>query len=82
MTVNELIAELQKMDGDSRVIVSKDAEGNGFSPLSSANDGYLYEADTTWSGDIINIEDENDYEDSDWDYITTLPAVVVLWPIN
>ncbi len=33
MTVSELIAELQKEDGNRQVILAKDAEGNGYSPL-------------------------------------------------
>lgn len=34
MKVKDLIKELKKMDQDAKVILSKDAEGNDFKPLS------------------------------------------------
>jgi len=51
MTVKELIEFLSRHDPDRIVIMAKDAEGNGYSPLS---DGWIgrYRADTTWSGDV------------------------------
>jgi len=33
VTVNELITELQELDGDLLVVVSQDEEGNGFNEL-------------------------------------------------
>ncbi len=52
MTVTELIAELQKHDGDRVVIVQKDAEGNGFSPLDEVEgSNCAYVPETTWSGE-------------------------------
>ena len=33
MTVEELITKLQKLDKDRQVILSRDAEGNSYSPL-------------------------------------------------
>jgi hypothetical protein len=50
-TVAELIAKLSEFPGDLPVILSQDAEGNGFSPLSSLGHGY-YDAENTWSGDF------------------------------
>ena len=51
MTVKELIAELKKHDPDRLVILQKDAEGNGFSPLEDVSTG-AYLADSTWGGEI------------------------------
>lgn len=51
MKVRELIEELQKLDQEREVILQKDAEGNGHSPLaclSGDNDCYIPEC--TWSG--------------------------------
>lgn len=51
MKVKQLIKELQKLDGDSIVIMAKDAEGNGYSPLADLWAG-AYRATTTWYGDV------------------------------
>jgi hypothetical protein len=55
MTVKELIKLLKKEDPSALVIMSKDGEGNSYSPLSSFwSGGYL--ADTTWSGEAGLLE--------------------------
>lgn len=85
MTVKELIAELQKHDPDALVVMSCDAEGNGFSPCCDA-DARLYAADTTYSGEVYPLQSEIDADDdldAD-DYAPPPDAVhaVVLWPVN
>lgn len=54
MTVRDLIALLSPMDPNRIVVLQKDAEGNGYSPLrdGGADDNAVYVADTTWSGDV------------------------------
>ena len=53
MTVAELVAQLQLLDQDRIVILQKDAEGNGFSPLESVWGGNgCYRPDNTWSGEV------------------------------
>lgn len=44
MTVKQLIAELRKFKPDAEVVLSRDEEGNGFSPLREVCVGN-YEAD-------------------------------------
>lgn len=51
MTVAELIAALQRMEQDRVVIMQKDSEGNGYSPLADV-DPCAYQAETTWSGEL------------------------------
>lgn len=51
MTVKELIAKLQKVDPNRLVVMSKDGEGNGFSPLCNLVES-KYRSDSTWSGEI------------------------------
>lgn len=69
---------------DRKVILQKDAEGNGYSPLSDAGEG-MYLAGTTWSGemyatpediaaDAAFTEDDAAPDDAE--------RVVVLWPVN
>lgn len=86
MKVSELIALLDKFNPNAQVILQKDAEGNGYSPLSDVDDG-LYNATSTWSGDFYPFQfsaDENGFEDHEWAQMReddTLQAVV-LAPIN
>lgn len=50
MTVKELIEKLQKEDPDRVVIVQRDIEGNGYSPLTDWWTG-AYRAETSWYGE-------------------------------
>jgi hypothetical protein len=55
MTVRELIALLAGMDPDRVVILQKDAEGNGYSPLRARGgvcDDSVYIAESTWRGEV------------------------------
>ena len=62
MKVKELIELLQAKNPEFEVIMSKDGEGNGYSPLSNLSDE-MYQADSTWSGEVVCKEDcEEDFE--------------------
>ena len=50
-TVGDLIDYLATQPRDRRIVMSKDAEGNDYSPLADAGE-YMYEATSTWSGEI------------------------------
>ena len=52
MKVKELKKLLEKVDDDLIVICQADREGNGYSPLSDMDDSCVYEADSTWSGEV------------------------------
>ena len=84
MTVTELIEELTKLNGDRQVILQKDGEGNGYSPLAGIWSG-KYEADCTWSGEAkleeLTEQDRlNGYSEEDLS-INGAPAVI-LFPVN
>jgi hypothetical protein len=51
LRVGELRRHLDGLRDDVLVVLSKDAEGNGFSPLAEAELSD-YEPETTWSGDV------------------------------
>jgi|1_EtaG_2_1085319.scaffolds.fasta_scaffold208990_1 hypothetical protein len=82
MKLSELIKQLRgianKRDDDPLVVLSKDSEGNSFSPCYEPSDGLFYIANTSWYGDVY---DEEDLEDCEIDKEDTEP-VVVLWPTN
>lgn len=78
--VGALRAALDGLDDDLLVVMSKDGEGNGYSPLSEVDLLHRYLAETTWMGEIFNPEAEDDedelYEVEDGE------RCVVLWPTN
>lgn len=69
MTVAELIEALKEYDPSLSVIMSKDAEGNNFSPVYEAEQAF-YLAETTWYGEC--------HEDADNGGVPAL----FLWPVN
>jgi len=86
MTLAELRAALDALNlpDDTIVILAKDAEGNGHSPLVEAEHA-MYLADTTWSGDRYLTEQQRQAE-ADPDEYSEAPddavPAVFLWPVN
>ena len=82
MTVKELIEQLQHEDPDRLVVMSRDGEGNGFSPLHSISP-YAYQADD-WPGKIGMEEltpEARQAGYSEDDIITNGQRALVFWPI-
>lgn len=52
MKVKQLKELLKNIDDERIVILQKDGEGNGYSPLYCIDDESVYVADSTWSGDV------------------------------
>lgn len=75
MTIKELITQLMEYPPDLKVVLSKDAEGNGFSPVYEAEPA-LYVPDSTWSGEVYNSDDPDILEDPNAE------QVLVFWPVN
>jgi hypothetical protein len=85
MLVKELMEILQEFDPESEVILQKDAEGNGHSPLSFWYSGY-YVAESTYSGSIFADEwsaDDCGMDEDEWEKMREdTPLTMVLVPIN
>jgi hypothetical protein len=81
MIVSDLIEQLQELPPDLEIIMSKDAEGNRFSPLSDI-DQQRYRAESTYEGSMLH-EVDKDYYGEDWDEMVenSIPAVF-FWPVN
>jgi hypothetical protein len=78
------LALLAHLPGDTPVILAKDAEGNGFSPLIEAEHA-MYLADTTYSGEHYLTDEARAAEEDPDDYSAApVDAVhaVFLWPVN
>jgi len=83
MTVKELIEKLQKEDPDRIVIMSKDSEGNSYSPLSNFWIG-AYAPTTTWYGEaglegLTEEDKEAGYGEED---VMDGEKALILWPVN
>ena len=84
-TVGELRDLLNGLDPDLIIVMSKDGEGNGFSPLAEAYEAW-YEADSTWSGNVIDADylgvEEDAEDDEIQERLDAADKCVVLWPVN
>lgn len=79
MKAAELIPILQEHP-DWDIVMQKDAEGNGYSPLAGAEPA-KYRAETTWSGNTLHPDDiASGYYDQD--EVDSAEDVFVLWPTN
>lgn len=84
MTVKELIGLLSGFEQEAEVVLQKDAEGNGYSPLAGIWDGQ-YRADTTWSGEVglTGLDDEmRELGYTDEDVMEDGVSAVILTPTN
>jgi hypothetical protein len=93
MTLDELRKALDELGlaGDTSVILQKDAEGNGYSPLDGADEA-MYLAESTWSGETYMTDeqlqakikaDPNGRWDPEKDGAPEgAVRVIVLWSVN
>lgn len=84
MTLAELRAALDALNlpDDTPVILARDAEGNGYSPVVQADDA-LYDAESPYSGQFYATPEMRAAEPGEWDEApdSAVPAVF-LWPTN
>jgi hypothetical protein len=89
-TVGDLLDYLATQPRDRKVILSKDEEGNGFSPLAEGGES-MYAAESTWSGSVHPTPEDlaelmaspNNPGYSDEDAAPEdAERVVLLWPVN
>ena len=59
MKVKELINKLKELDGELEVILSRDSEGNSYSPIWNCMEGFYFPS-TSYSGEIYMDEDYKD----------------------
>lgn len=87
MKVSELISQLQSMPQDAEVILQKDAEGNGYSPLSEADCDCIYVPRSTYHGEVLSTkwtwQEADIYSSEQWEeFKRDNPRCVVLAPVN
>lgn len=85
MKIKELIEQLEGLDPEMEVIMQKDGEGNGYSPLAGADPSGIYIADSTYSGDVYDSNwsaDDADMDEEEWEEILEMPRCLILYPVN
>ena len=85
MKVKELLKTLQDFDPNAEVVMQKDSEGNGYSPLRGIDLDSVYVPDSTWSGNVYPMEwtaEDAGMNKADWNKIKRKPRCVVLYPVN
>jgi len=85
MKVKELLAALKDADPEAEVILQKDSEGNGYSPLACVDLDAVYIAETTYSGDVFSMEwsaEDACKSEEEWTAVLAMPRCVVLAPTN
>jgi len=85
MKVKELLEQLKTLDPEMDIIIQKDAEGNGYSPLAGADPDGIYVADTTWYGTVYDSNwsaEEAAMDEIEWKELHQLPRCLVLHPVN
>jgi len=84
MNAGELIKYLKGFDPETEIVLQKDSEGNGYSPLAGVDDGY-YVPDSTWSGDFYDpsfTADDCCMDDDEFAEMQNRPRSIVLYPVN
>ena len=85
MRVSELMDRLAELPEDAEVIMQKDGEGNGYSPLYEVDGNAIYVPKSTWSGDVYSTEwtaNDADMDKDEWAQMLKKPRCVVLAPTN
>lgn len=85
MTIKNLKELIKVLPDDMEVILQKDSEGNGYSPLAGGDTDGVYVPDTPYSGDVYDTKwtaYDACMEDEEWNEIKAKPRVLILYPIN
>ena len=64
MLASTLIEKLKRLSPDTLIVLQSDAEGNGYSPLSSVDDNLFYIPDNSWSGEVYSLRDLEEPQDN------------------
>jgi hypothetical protein len=81
----KLVAAIPDEMNNAQVILQKDSEGNGYSPLSCVDTDAAYVKESEYSGQVYALKwtaDEACLEEKDWTKIKKKNRCVVLAPIN
>lgn len=84
MNVKELKEAIADLPDDMEVILQKDGEGNGYSPLADIDSEAIYIPESTWSGEVVSTTcTPLDAGEDEWEeFKKNNPRCLVLMPVN
>ncbi len=85
MNVKDLKKLINNLPDDMEVIIQKDSEGNGYSPLCGADPDAVYIPDSTYSGEVYSMDwspEDACKTDEEWAEMKERPRSLILYPIN
>jgi hypothetical protein len=85
--LKEMLNELPEEMNGCEVILQKDGEGNGYSPLAGVDSESVYVPDSIWGGEAYHKEstaDDNLMEKDYWEELKNNPEnrAIILWPVD
>ena len=72
MNIGELKEAIKGLPNDMNIILQKDGEGNGYSPLYGVDPNFIYIADNEYSGEVYSLgfsADDAGFEENEWKYL-------------
>lgn len=85
MNVKELKELIFDLPDDMQVILQKDSEGNGYSPLAGTDSNAVYIAENSYSGEVYSLNwssGDASMSEDDWLEIKKTDPALILYPIN
>ena len=86
MNIKKLKEIIDKLPNDMEVILQKDSEGNGYSPLADCDTNCIYIKEADGPGDVYSTNwsaTDADCIDKEWEDMKRVnPKVLVLCPTN
>lgn len=87
MNVKDLKEAIENLPDDMEVIMQKDSEGNGYSPLSNVNSDAVYIPETTWFGEVFFLnetdeDEDNEMDESELEELKNHKRSLILIPVN
>jgi len=76
MNIKNLKELIENFPDNMEVILQKDSEGNGYSPLSGIDMNVVYIPKTSWTTEDVCMSKE------EWKLIKSNPRVLLLLPVN
>jgi hypothetical protein len=85
MNIKQLKESIANLPDEMEVVLQKDSEGNGYSPLAGVDSDAVYIPDSTWSGDVYSIKwtaEDACMSEEEWEEIKSKPRTLILYPVN
>lgn len=85
MKVKDLKHLISNLPDDMEVVLQKDAEGNGYSPLEGGDAKAIYISESMWSGEVYSEQwtaEEACMDNKEWRELLKKPRALILFPVN